>query len=244
MDIMDHVHPDPNGTFTLRQVLLLTHRHFPQRFRTRVGEELRIVHLEITKVHHREYATLASIRAGKTPESRDYYRIVTYLEPKYKVRKINGSTRVFGRKVTKSYQIILEIDRLSVDTKHWRIRLGTGKIWRKVNGDRFMAITKKERALNPNTAQLSKTKALKSNSFLNEGDWNALALGLNADFIFRCSYIYKKYGHLYGTTQGLPDRLPPNKTNPKGIMFFPKHILNFLDLLTQMKILGSDKKEG
>lgn len=239
---LERIKPDPNGTFTIRQVLLLTHEFFPQRFRARNPDKFRIAHLEVSKVNHREYPSFEAMRKGERPVVKEYYRIITYLEPKYKRRKIRGTSRIFGRKVTKSYQIILEIDRLSIDTKHWQIRLGTGRVWQKMNGERFMAITRRERRLHPNVQRLLKVKALKANAFLNEGDWNALALGINADFIFRCSFVYKKYGHLYGITQGLPDYRPPVKTNPKGIMFFPKHILNFLELLAEMKILISEQK--
>jgi hypothetical protein len=53
--------------------------------------------------------------------------------------------------------------------------------------------------------------------------------GLNGDFFFRCSYIWKKNGILFG--RDWTNGRPPVHVNPKQIVFAPKHFLSCVEYL-------------
>ena len=231
------IHADPSGTYTIKQVLRITYSVVPDRFSGKEEDEARIQHIDFKEVKYFD----RSVGGGGEPKIK--YQFVSYMKPKYRKVKYAGQTKVFNKKVESSYQIIFETDKLSINTTHWKVRLGTGVVWWKAPKKQLFTIHKDDRNQYASLEEAKGIKFKRNMMFENEGDWNSGVQGLNADFIFRCSYVYQKYGHLYGITEGLPAFLPPVKTNPKQVMFFPKHLVNFFRILIERGILLDDQRK-
>jgi len=213
------------GVYTIRQVLQMTQKFYPSRMQNRLGEQSRLKHFEFYKiVNHRQYALEDQIATD--PSDQVSYRIVASIKPQYEIAVINGIKRVVGRHIPDSYKIIFETDKLSLDTQNWKIRLGSGC--------RYVSKP-------PLNQLVSYPKAgVRNKVFKNKNDWNALVLGINADFVFRCAYTYYEHGHLYGNVDESYLKNPPIRLNGNHIMFFPKHIVNFFELLLYRGILKED----
>ena len=204
------------GTYSIQQVLQYTHRYYADRIQNRAKEQSRLSHFEFYKIiNHRRYAVDDAVQPQLGEKV--LYRIIATVKPRYEVVIINGVRRVVGRHIPDAYKIVFETDELSLTTKNWKIRLGSGAAYVK----------------NPPLNQLvSYPKAgIRNKIFKNKNDWNALVLGINADFAFRCAYVYNEYGHLLGNFNEGYLKTPPISLNSNHIMFFPKHIVNFFELL-------------
>jgi hypothetical protein len=59
--------------------------------------------------------------------------------------------------------------------------------------------------------------------------------GLNGDFFFRCSYVWKKNGILFG--RDWTNGQPPVRVNPNQIVFAPKHFLCCCEYLMNRGVL-------
>lgn len=241
MDVQDLLRtavPDPRGTFTIRQILMVTNALYPNRYALRVPEKERMARMVV-----QEFTKFVWPRGPQTPGQpvhavpQKYWRITTFLKPRYKKIRMNGNLRLLGRHIQNSYQIIFETDELSIDSRHWKIRLGSDREWQRAPQHALASLPPHERENNVDLQEWLRTRSGRQKLFLNSSDWNSMVLGINPDFLFRCSYVYKRYGHLHGVTRGLANIAAPVKTNPEMIMFFPKHILNFFETLMQMGVL-------
>jgi hypothetical protein len=242
-EITKAVKPDPEGTFTIRQVLQFTNIMFPDRYSRRIPEKERLTGIHISEVTRYEWPEKQSLTPGVRVEAvpKKYYRIVSTLRPRHKVLQIGGNLRLLGKNIQSSYEIIFETDELSLDTKHWKIRLGSGRLWQDAPTHALASIPKIARERNVGIQEWLRTRSPRAALFMNKSDWNSLVLGINADFLFRCSFVYKKFGHLFGYTQGPANFRPPVKTNPFGVLFFPKHIINFFEVLMEMGVFTTQQ---
>jgi len=147
---------------------------------------------------------------------RTSYRITTQSYPQYypyyTKRDSQGRPRQTQRGYKHTYETIIQLDSLSINVPV-KLRLGSDKKWR----------------FNSKTKKLPSGRIIESENTRN---------GINGDFFFRCSYIYKKEGILFGRnwTDG-----PPLKSNPQGIVFLPKHLLAVVETLMNYGILKDEE---
>lgn len=220
------------GTFSLKEVFIFTQQYNKgNRFDNAKRDKI-YSSVKIRKIHYFEpdRAGAPIVKWQVTTTSRPSYSPYTYRQ-KEGVRK--GSFR--RRKVSHTYDIVFEADSLSLNTKNWKLRLGSGKTWKKPSQKLVKSIYKETR--NKWSKERIARHKKKRGLYLDAGDWNSRVQGINADFLFRCSWVYGKNGHLYGRSYGLDSSTPPAKMNPKQIMFFPKHVIVFLELLMNNGIL-------
>jgi hypothetical protein len=237
------------GKFTIKQVLIFTKRYFKNRFKYERRDVLKRVYL-------RKIINLKSDRAG---EPTIKYEVTTYSYPQYKpYLNLKGIKSKKQRKLRHEYDVTLQMDRMSLNTTHWKARLGSQARWvKKVNNKLIGKLTdrdkeklqkKIEKKLRRDKVKITKTrlntemkkeikKIKDKRKYINIGDYNARKKGINADFLFRCEYVYRKYGHLYGMDQSddIQDnkrvKRPPKITNPRQIIFFPKHLIRLIEYL-------------
>jgi len=167
---------------------------------------------DLVKVIRIERRNSYQIREDKWRTS---YRITTQSFPNYYpyyTRKDSrGRSRQSQRTFSHVYETIIQLDSLSINVPV-KLRLGSDKKWR----------------FNSKTRKLPGGRIIESENTRN---------GINGDFFFRCEYIYKKEGILFGRnlTNG-----PPTKINPQGIVFLPKHLLSVIETLMNQGVLKDD----
>jgi len=236
------------GTFTIKQVMLFTRQYFRNRFAYEKRDVLR-------KVFIKKRVDLKTTREGEPTVK---FQITTYSYPQYKPYVLQkGEKSKKQRKIRHEYDTILELDRLSINTKNWKARLGSQAKWvTSVNPKLIGKLSERDKARMERKIETDlkrKGKATKTNikkelskqikdfrnkrRYLNIGDYNAQVKGLNGDFLFRCEYVYRMYGHLYGIDNA---KRPPVKTNPKSIIFFPKHLIRLMEYLLLRGKLKND----
>ncbi len=146
---------------------------------------------------------------------RTSYRVTTQSYPNYypyyTPRDSQGRRRQTQRTYKHTYETIIQLDKLSINTPV-KLRLGSDKKWR----------------FNSKTRRMPNGRVIESDNVKN---------GINGDFFFRCEYLYKKEGILFGRnwTNG-----PPTKVNPNGIIFLPKHLLAVVETLMNYGVLLDD----
>lgn len=232
------------GRYTLRQVLAWTKLYFPSRFENLKRDRVKYVRIKTITFFEkdRNKAPLRKyiIESRSTPQ---YY-------PYYKGKDRRGRLTRSQRKVKHEYDTTIELGELSLDTTQWKIALGTLKKWDSTPPQsQIQSIYKKTRdkwknqALKLHKGDKSKQKKYvekkikltkKTGKYLDVGDFNAQINGINADFYFRFAMLYYKHGHLFGRYYG--PKVMPDKTNPNGILAFPKHILAILEALGRQRI--------
>lgn len=189
--------------WTLRKLIQNTYHFYPNRFDYRVRDTVKAVSIE--EVH--EY----DVRVN---QSRIYFRIKTHSYPQYypyyTKTDLRGRPRKYQRTYGHEYQVILQLENLSVNVP-FKGRVGADKRWRFDREGRPRKM---------------------SNGRVKEGT-NQI-LGINGDFFFRCSWVWYHQGILFGRhwTNG-----PPNKVNPRMITFAPKHFIAVIDFLLKKGIL-------
>jgi len=223
-----------NGTFTIKEVLQITNTKYRSRFRYAKRDKIySTVKIQKIKVFDPDRDTAPLIKYQVSTTSKPHYKPYRY---KQESGKHKGRTR--QRRILHTYDIVFEITRLSINEKNWVIRLGSGKTWKKPPQKKVKTIYSETRK-KWSKEQIEKHKR-KKNLYLDIGDYNSRERGINADFLFRCSYVYKKNGHLFGRQYGKYANIPPSKTNKQQIMFFPKHLIVFIELLMKKGILKND----
>ena len=236
-----------NGTFTLQDVLRFTSSMFKNRFKYRDRDVLKSIRIIQVKRYN----------PSKVGEPTILYRILTFSYPQYKpyykgVDK-RGREIKFQRTIKHEYDCILEMDELSLTTSNWKGRIGSGKKWidkppqkqigtiYKKTKDKWKKQAERNNKLKTKKAKIEWIKEKinehkRKARYIDVGDWNSRVQGINGDFRFRCAYVWKRYGHLYGYQHG--SNLPANIRNPKNIMFFPKHFLRLIEILMNKGIIG------
>jgi hypothetical protein len=150
---------------------------------------------------------------GRNPgEARTTYRVLSFSYPNYSpyLRKDSrGRFRRTQRTYKHQYQVVIQLDRLSIDVP-FRGRVGAEKKF---------DFSKKGR---PRVV----------NGRVKEG--TNYERGINADFFLRCEWVWKEQEILFGRCYA---NGPPRVTNPLNIVFAPKHMLNVIEQLMKMGIL-------
>lgn len=213
---------DINGTVTLQQAIENTDKFFPTRWDTKKRDVIK-------RIRIRTIAYLSPDRPGQPQVA---YHIISQSWPQYKPyytgKNKRGKPIKYQRSVKHQYNIILEMDKLSLSTTQWKLTLGTMKKWVKkppqASVKQIYAETRKKWS-----KKQIETHKKKRGLYLDIGDYNSRKLGINADFIFRCAYAYWKNGHLYG--RNYYGNVPAIRTNPNSIVFLPKHVLNMVEQL-------------
>jgi len=143
---------------------------------------------------------------------RTSYRITTQSWPQYypyyTKKDSQGRLRSSQRTYKHTYETIIQLDELSINVPV-KLRLGADKKWKS----------------NSKTRKLPNGRVIESENVRN---------GINGDFYFRCSYIYKKEGILFGRNWATG---APTKSNPQGIVFLPKHLIAVLEVLMNYGVL-------
>lgn len=235
------------GDFTLREVRLFTQRFYANRYTYKQRDVVKKINIkEVMEVQRHDIPGEPRERTKYVIESKSWPQY-----PPYYTRKDNrGRTRSYQRTVSHEYDVIFEMDQLSLSTKNWTSRVGSGRQW-KTNPPQNQIKT-----LYPQTKRLLRRKAnrrgntqaeknkeykklvekhKKRAQYLDVGDYNSRKLGLNGDWIFRCDYAYYIHGHRFG--RNYYGNNPAEETNPNNIVFFTKHQLNVIDQLMQRGIL-------
>ena len=229
------------GTFTIPEVHNITYKHYKTRFTYYKRDVVKSIKIKEIKTIERHD------RPGE-PRVLTKYWIISKSYPQYPPYVKKGQSR--QRRIAHEYDVMLEMDELTLTTKNWRMRVGSGKKWMP-NPPQSMIKT-----LYPRTKKTLKNKALrhtqtqreantlykqyvekhkKRAKYLDTGDYNSRVLGLNGDFIFRCSFAYWKAGHLWG--RNYYGNVPATVTNPLNIVFFTKHQLGVMKVLMNSGVL-------
>lgn len=202
--------PSPiRNRWTLKKILQNTYIQEYSRNRFEYKERDVIKRIKIKEV---------SVYDGKKPgEARTKYVVESTSYPQYKPyyspTDSRGRPRAFQRSIRHQYDVVIQLDRLSINVP-FKARVGADLKW----------------DFNPN----ARPKKL-SNGRVRDSK-NA-ERGVNGDFFFRCSFLYSKEGILYGRNHA---NGPPTKTNPKGVVFAPKHLISVVEALMNRGILKDD----
>jgi hypothetical protein len=197
------------GGWTLRRLIQNTYAHLETktRFKYQIRDMVKVIRIEKTDVYDGknpgQARTKFTIRTQSTPQYSPYYT----------KKDARGRSRKRQIKHKNQYQVIIQLDKLSIDMPV-KIRVGAMGKW----------------DFGPN----GKDRRVKKNrTFVIIPGTNTVK-GLNGDFFFRCSWLYRREGILFGRdwTSG-----PPVVTNPKGILFLPKHALSVSEYLMNRGVL-------
>lgn len=234
------------GSYTIQQVLNLTHKYFATRFDYKMRDVLRRVVIKKRK----------EINVKDPSRPQYYFQIETFSYPQYgEYLSMTGSgrTRQYQRTIRHEYESVLTLQELSMQTKVWKYRIGSQKKW--VSNPPAKQIKQVSRKLQNQYRQKATRIAGRNGTasdvnreykkliarhkrnakYLSVGDWNAQVNGTYADFIFRDAWALKVHGHLYG--QMHPMRAAPS-TNPQNIPFFPKHGIALIEYLLHRGVLN------
>lgn len=230
------------GYFTIKQVLVKTRT---SKYKTRFVNMERDVlkRIVIQKVTSLKFGALQSEKETKSVEK---YRIITFSYPQYgQYLKIKGKKSRRQRKIKHEYDIVLELDRMSINTRNWKIRVGSYFKWDFNPRQRYIKTVYHETTRKLRKAaelkfskrkdqdkfvREAKVKIRKNGKYLDIGDYNSRKRGINGDFYFRQSYIFWRTGHLFGKL--INKELPEDNK-----IFFGKHELRVIEILLKRKIL-------
>jgi hypothetical protein len=192
------------GGWTLRRLIQNTYAHMEtrSRFTYQTRDMVKVIRIEKTDVYDGknpgQARTKFTIRTQSTPQ---YY-------PYYTKKDAQGRPRKRQIKHKHQYQVIIQLDRLSIDVP-FRGRVGAMGKWDFGPSGRDRRIKK-----NRTFVIIPGTNTVK---------------GLNGDFFFRCSYVWKKNGILFG--RDWTNGQPPVHVNPNQIAFAPKHMIACIEYL-------------
>jgi hypothetical protein len=194
------------GDYTLKQLIQNTHHHMQNRFEYMKRDVIKRIQIREVKVYN-----------GLNPgESRTTYKITSSSYPQYypyyTPKDSRGRSRGSQRTYKHEYDVIIQMDELSLDTTRFKIRTGSDAKW--------------------DFSPRGSSKKDKRTGRVTEG--TNIKRGLNGDHFFRLSYLRKEAGYLYG--KNFANR-PPVKTNKKMIHFLTKHELRVLEILVNRGIL-------
>lgn len=221
------------GTFTLTEVLLFTDQFVPNRFDFKERDVVRrIIVKEVREVdvHHLPGSPRSNTKYVIQSKSWPQYY------PYYRGRDSRGRTIAYQRTVAHMYDITLEMDRLSLNTRNWRMRLGSGKVWNLHPPQSQIKQIYRENRVRWDSKRQARHRA--TAPYLDVGDWNAQAQGINADFIFRQSFARWRHGHLFG--RNYFGNVPAVVRNPDDIIFLTKHEINCVEMLMEKGVLKNN----
>lgn len=160
-----------------------------------------------------------SVYDGKNPgEARTRFDIVSSSYPQYYpyyTKKDNrGRPRTKQRTYKHQYDVIIQMEKLSLDCDAIKLRTGADAKWDFTKAGKGYWLGKGR------------------NKHWIEG--TNIKRGINGDHFFRLSYIRQQAGILFGRNFA---EWPPRKTNPKMIQFLTKHELNAIKTLINKGII-------
>lgn len=193
---------NPKG-LTIRKVLNETyaHKETARRFEYKQRDTVKGIRIEKIAVYD-----------GKKPgDARTKFIIKTQSTPQYYpyYTKLDAQGRPRKRQVKHKhyYEVTIQMDELSIDVP-FKIRVGGLAKW--------------------DFSPKGKDRRIKRNRTFVIIPGTNTQRGLNGDFFFRCEWLYHEAGILFGRCWAVS---PPVKTNPHGIIFFPKHALAAIEML-------------
>jgi len=145
--------------------------------------------------------------------SRTTYKIESRSYPQYSPYRSHTGPGHNQRRYRHEYEVVIQMDELSLDTDRFKIRTGSDAKWDFSDKGK----SKKDRR-----------------GRIKEG--TNIKRGLNGDHFFRLSYIRKEAGILYGRNFA---NGPPVHTNPNSIQFLTKHELRVLEQLINRGLFNS-----
>lgn len=217
------------GTYTIREVLQITKQFVPNRFRHRKRDVIK--RITVQKV--------IQLSPDRPKEPSVRYEIRSFSYPQYKPYiYIKGKQARKQRSIRHQYDTILTLDRLSIDTKSWKIRTGTTKNWESKPPQKYVKQIYRETRKLWNKKQIQRHK--KKAPYLDVGDYNSREKGLNGDWIFRQAFAFWKAGHFYGNPR---QGKRPSSLNKKHVVWFDKHQIHIIESLMINGILKKDSEE-
>jgi hypothetical protein len=197
--------PSPiSNSWTLTKLLQNTYRYQRNRFKYKLRDYVRALHIQQIKVYD-----------GKNPgEARTKFIINTRSTPQYSpyYTKLDrwGRKRTRQAKYKHMYSVTIQLDELSMHVP-FKGRVGALGKW----------------DFTP------RGRPKKVNGLIVEG--TNYRRGINADWWFRCSWVWKNEGIIFGQNYA---NGPPVKVNPYKICFAPKHFIAAVDLCMKYGILA------
>lgn len=241
-----------DGTFTLRQLVLLTHQNKPNRFDYMARDVLKTI--QVVKE--------TELNPERPSETNKTLTIKSYSYPSYYPYVKPPKTR--QRTVKHEYDTVLTIradeqGHASIDSKQWAMRLGSQKKWiykppqnqlKQIYGEtrakwkakRDSNIAKIRRTINNRHERAVAVRVVQNEyrqtiadhrthaKYLNVSDWNSRVLGINGDAYTKVHPVLQHYGHLFGRNWSTEEA---DYARP----FFPKHTLRLIDILMKKGIL-------
>ena len=134
--------------------------------------------------------------------------------PYYTKKDSRGRPRTKQRTYKHPYDVIIQMEELSLDCDAIKLRTGADAKWDFTNAGKGYWMGKGR------------------NKHWIEG--TNVKRGINGDFFFRCSYLRAQAGILFGRNFA---EWPPRKTNPKMILFLTKHELNAIRILVNKGLI-------
>ena len=198
--------PSPiRNNWTLRRLINNTYAHleFRNRFDYQQRDMVRAIRIEEIKVYDGknpgEARTKFIIRSQSTPQYAPYYTKVDS----------RGRPRKRQMKYRHQYQVVIQLDKLSIDIP-FKGRVGSACKW----------------DFGPN----GKPKKIKQGRTIKIIEGTNVQNGRNGDWFFNLEYLFHREGCLFGRdwTNG-----PPVQKNPRGILYLPKHALSVVQLLME-----------
>lgn len=194
--------------WTIRKLIQNTYHHMGNRFEYSERDVLKSINIKKISVYE-----------GKKPgKSRTKYIIQTSSYPQYAPyytgTDVRGRQIKYQRTYKHHYDVTIQMDKLSIDDDRIRLRTGSDAKWDFSNKGKS---TYSGRGRNRRLVEGSNIKR-----------------GINGDFFFRLSWIYRDKGLLFGRNFA---NGPPLKTNPKMIVFLDKHMIRALQTLIDRGIL-------
>jgi hypothetical protein len=112
------------------------------------------------------------------------------------------------------YQVVIQLDKLSIDVP-FKGRVGSQGKW--------------------DFGPSGKARKIRQGRSIKIIEGSNVTRGLNGDFFFRNSYLWKREGILFG--RDWTNGQPPIRVNPNMIVFAPKHFLAVVEYLMNQGIL-------
>jgi hypothetical protein len=192
------------GGWTLRRLLTNSYAHQESRtrFKYQLRDMVKVIRIEKTLVYD-----------GKNPgEARTKFLIRTQstmqYSPYFTKRDARGRPRKRQIKFRHQYEVTIQLDKLSLDTP-FKARVGSQGRW--------------------DFSPRGKDHRIKQNRTFKIIPGTNSIRGRNGDFFFRCEWVWHKEKILFG--RDWTNGHPPVHTNPKQIVFAPKHFLSCVEYL-------------
>lgn len=225
-----HSHNVVNNKYSLRDLMLLTYEssEFSNRYKYAERDCIKSIVIE----------QRIKLKTDRLNQVETKFRIKSFSYPQYgNYLKLVNKKRGYKtqRTVRHQYDVIIELDRLSINTKVFKLRVGSQKYPQKAPQHLIDSIYRE------NLKKWSKDKIFQhrkiKHSYVNSGDWESSVLGINQDWLYRSEFVMSKLNLLYGVCRA---QTAPVETNSSMLPFLNKHILNVLQVLLKRGILKNE----